>query len=138
MNNDSPTGDNRFLERSRDAFAASVAMLDAGVITRLQAARRHALTAASGHRQSIWRAHPLALPAGLAAMVLVGVLSSILLWNQNQQPNVPFAAANNNDMAIVLSNDNLDMYADMDFYRWLQAQQQNQSGQESTDNDDNG
>ena len=25
----------------------------------------------------------------------------------------------------MLSNDNLDMYADMDFYSWLQAQQQN-------------
>ncbi|HET7650322.1 MAG TPA: hypothetical protein VFL15_06450 [Gammaproteobacteria bacterium] len=139
MNNSHADHDSEFVERSRRAFAASVASLDEAIALRLRQARQRAL-AEAGRRQPVWRAHPWALPVGAAAVVCAAVIGSLVYSNQDQQMAVPFAAASNNDMAIVLSTDNLDMYADMDFYRWLQAQQQNQNqpAQEPPGNDDNG
>ncbi|MGH8370207.1 MAG: hypothetical protein ACRESC_04410 [Gammaproteobacteria bacterium] len=135
--NDSADDENRFLDRSRSVYAASLSALNQDIVLRLRAARQRAVAEAD-RQQSIWRARPWALPAGVAALVIVGLTSSVLFWAQSDQTDVPLAAANSNDMAIVLSNDNLDMYADMDFYRWLQAQQQTQSEQDQSGNDDNG
>jgi hypothetical protein len=129
--------ESRFLDRSRSIFAASLSSVDEVVVARLRAARQRAVAEAD-RQQPVWRTRPWALPAGAAALIFAAVISSALFWGQSEPANVPFAAANNNDMAIVLSNDNLDMYADMDFYRWLQAQQQGQPEQRQSGNDDNG
>ncbi|HET7395534.1 MAG TPA: hypothetical protein VFK12_03775 [Gammaproteobacteria bacterium] len=135
--NNSADYENGFLERSRSIYASSLASLDQDVIARLRAARLRAVAEAD-RRQPLWQSRPWALPVGVSAMVVAAIVGSVLFWNQGQPNTVPFAAANNNDMAIVLSNDNLDMYADMDFYRWLQAQQQGQSETGQSGNDDNG
>ena len=122
MNQNSETA---FLHKAHTAFVDSLSRLDARVLGRLREARARALAAVQRH-PPWWRARSWTLPTGAAAVVLAAVACGILWWNQNSQPVVPFAAGNNTeDMAIVLGNDNLDMYADMDFYRWLQAQQQN-------------
>ncbi|MGH8363468.1 MAG: hypothetical protein ACRESQ_08985, partial [Gammaproteobacteria bacterium] len=73
---------------------------------------------------AFWRRPAWGASLSAAVIVVAAVIGSLVWWNLNSQPSVPFAANNGEDMAIVLSNDNLDMYADMDFYRWLQAQQQ--------------
>lgn len=135
--NNSADYDSGFLERARSAYTASLSSLDEQVVARLRAARQRAIAEAD-RQQPLWRTRPWALPAGVTALALAVIIGSALFWPQNEQASVPFAAANNNDMAIVLSNDNLDMYADMDFYSWLQAQQQEQPGQEQSGNDDNG
>ena len=59
-------------------------------------------------------------------LVFVGVIGGALWWMADAPaPAAPFAAGNNNeDMPIMISNDNLDMYADMDFYQWLETQDQ--------------
>jgi len=120
MNQHSETA---FLHKAHTAFVDSLDRLDARVLARLREGRARAVAAVERHPP--WRrTRSWTLPAGAAAVVLVAVACAILWWNQNSQPAVPFAADNNTeDMAIVLGNDNLDMYADMDFYRWLQAQQ---------------
>lgn len=135
--NNSVDYDIGLLERVRSAYAESLSSLDEKVVVRLRAARQRAVAEADRH-QPVWRARPWAVPAGVTALVLALIIGGTLLWSQNEPANVPFAAANNNDMAIVLSNDNLDMYADMDFYSWLQAQQQQQPGREQSGTDDNG
>ena len=120
MNNEA---ENLMLDKARAAFRESVTALDAGTVARLRAARECALQQAR-MPAAFWRRPLWSLPLGAAAIVLAVVAGGLLWWNLNSQPSVPFAASNGEDMAIVLSNDNLDMYADMDFYRWLQAQQQ--------------
>lgn len=118
--------ENLMFEKARAAFRESVAALDAGTLARLRAARERAL---QGVRTpaAFWRRPALRLPLSAAAIVLAAVVAGVVWWNLDSQPGVPFATNNGEDMAIVLSNDNLDMYADMDFYRWLQAQQQQPS-----------
>lgn len=115
-----------FLNKAHVLFTESTAKVDAHILTRLRQARTQAVAAAEA-RSPVWRARPWALPAGAAAIVCALVVAGIVWWNLGVQPSVPFAANNGEDMAIVLSNDNLDMYADMDFYQWLQAQQQQQN-----------
>jgi ferric-dicitrate binding protein FerR (iron transport regulator) len=128
MNNEA---ENLLLEKARAAFRESVTVLDAGTLARLRAARERALAQvrrpATFWRRPVWR-----VPLSAAAIVLAAVAGALLWWNLDSQPGMPFAVSNGEDMAIVLSNDNLDMYADMDFYRWLQAQQQ-QSAPSQTD-----
>jgi hypothetical protein len=118
--------ENLMVETARAAFRESVAALDAGTLARLSAARARAVEQAKV-RATFWRRPAWGLPLSAAAIVLAAVIGGLVWWNLNVQPKVPFAASNGEDMAIVLSNDNLDMYADMDFYRWLQAQQQQQN-----------
>jgi len=114
-----------FLRKAHTVFVESLDRLDARVLARLRGDRARALASVT-RPQPARRPRSWALPTGAMAIVVVAVACGFLWWNQDSQPAAPFAAGNNNeDMAIVLGNDNLDMYADMDFYRWLQAQQQN-------------
>ena len=64
----------------------------------------------------------------------MAIAAGMFWWNLNSQPELPFTTANNEDMSIVLGNDNLDMYADLDFYSWLQLQEQQKS--QSSDSGD--
>lgn len=134
--NNRTEGDDGFLERARSVHEAGVSCLGEPVLSRLCAARQRALMEVE-QRQPLWYSQRWLLPAGLATVVLAGVVSSALIFTSNKQPATPFVTADNNDIPIVLSNDNLDMYADMDFYRWLQVQQQ-QADPQQPGNGDNG
>ncbi|MGH8396886.1 MAG: hypothetical protein ACRETA_01390 [Gammaproteobacteria bacterium] len=129
--NDEP--ENAFIRRARERFVDSVANLDARSMARLREARIR-VVAEAGRRRLGWYARPWALPAGAASILIVAVAVGVLWWNVNPQPTVPLTANNSEDMAIMMSNDNLDMYADMDFYSWLQAQQQNSDPNNSAGN----
>jgi len=124
--------ENLVVEKARAVFRENVAALDAGTLARLRAARTQAVEQAQVPT-AFWRRPVWGVPLSAAAIVLAAVIGGLVWWNLNAQPKVPFAATNGEDMAIVLSNDNLDMYADMDFYRWLQAQQQQQQNSSPTD-----
>ena len=129
--------ENLMLEKARAVFRDSLAALDAGTLTRLRAARTRAVEQARVPA-AFWRRSVWGVPLSAAAIVLAAVIGGLVWWNLNSQPSVPFAAGNGEDMAIVLSNDNLDMYADMDFYQWLQAQQQQSPSTQTTQTDSGG
>lgn len=115
-------------------FMDSLERLDNRMLARLGEARIRAVESVVP-LPPLWRRRPWALPVGVMAAVLIAITSGILWWNQSPQPAVPFATGSNNeDMSIVLGNDNLDMYADMDFYRWLQTQQQTAAQSDSEGN----
>ena len=123
MNNDSETA---LLHKAHAVFNDSTIGLHARVLARLREGRERAV-AETERRRSFWRVHPWALPAGAVAILFVAAVGGLIWSNPASQPAAPFTADNNNaDMAIVLSSDNLDMYADMDFYRWLGNRQQQQ------------
>lgn len=114
--------DEKLTRRARELFLASVAGLDAGALARLKEARLKAVEAASTAQPawSAWR-----IPAGATALLAVAVVGSALWWNGLTGPVAapePFASASNDDLPIVLTSDNLDMYADLDFYQWLESQ----------------
>lgn len=113
--------DEKLARRARELFLASAAGLDAGTLARLRAARLKAVEAADAPRAwQGWR-----IPAGAMALLAVAVVGSALWWNGLTGTAVapePFTTAGNEDLPIVLTSDNLDMYADLDFYQWLETQ----------------
>lgn len=112
--------DEKLTRRARELFLASAARLDAGTLARLKEARLKAVEAAESAPAWGWRA-----PAGAVALLAVAVVGSALWWNGLTSPAAapePFTTAGNEDLPIVLTSDNLDMYADLDFYQWLESQ----------------
>ncbi|HET7175468.1 MAG TPA: hypothetical protein VFK21_05605 [Gammaproteobacteria bacterium] len=136
--------DENLTRRAREVFTASVAGLDAGTLARLRAARLKALEAAE-HPLPRWQQLGWRLPAGAVALVFVAVVGGFLITNPGPAtPDAasPFAAGNNEDAPVVTAGDNLDMYADMDFYQWMAAQGQPakpvEPAADSDDDDDSG
>lgn len=136
--------DENLTRRAREVFTASVAGLDAGTLARLRAARLKALEAAE-HPLPRWQQLGWRLPAGAVALVFVAVVGGFLIVNPGPgtpEAGSPFAAGNNEDAPVVTAGDNLDMYADMDFYQWMAAQGQPakpvEPAADSDDDDDTG
>lgn len=136
--------DEDLARRAREVFLASVAGLDARVLKGLREARLKAVEAAEGphpYHQG-WR-----IPAGAMALVFVGVVGGALWWNGLMGPTAapePFNTAGNEDLPIVLTSDSLDMYADLDFYQWLESEDQAKKAppppetEDTDDSDDSG
>ena len=125
MNMNAPETEEAFLAKAREALQASTAALPAEVLARLRESRRLAVEAAS-HPGPAWRRHGW-VPAGAMAAVFVAVLGGALWLNGGEPSQAPasnFAAGANEDLPIVLNNDGLDMYADMDFYQWMETEDQ--------------
>lgn len=136
--------DENLTRRAREVFTASVAGLDAGTLARLRAARLKALEAAE-HPLPRWQQLGWRLPASAVALVFVAVVGGFLIANPGpttSEAASPFAAGNNEDAPVVSAGDNLDMYADMDFYQWMAAQGQPakpvEPAADSDDDDDTG
>jgi len=114
--------DDIFAKRARELFLASTGSLDPQVLARLSEARRRAVDAMDGSKAGFslgWR-----VPASAMALLFVAIIGSALWTGGNAPaPGSSFTAANT-DAPLMMSNDNLDMYADMDFYQWLAAQDQ--------------
>jgi len=116
--------DENLTRRAREVFFASVEALPPGVLARLREARLKALEAAEVS-QSGWAGWRI--PAGAMALVSVAVVAGALWWNgltgPVAAPETFNTAANSDDaLPIVLTSDSLDMYADLDFYQWLETQ----------------
>lgn len=100
--------------RLRQALDQRVEALDAATRTRLRHGRQAALAAARPERRFPGAA-PL-LAGGLAlALLLVGVLA----WRAWQTPPVPPALE---DLEMLASGEELDLYRDLDFYLWLEQE----------------
>ena len=114
--------DDIFAKRARELFLASTGSLDPQVLARLSEARRRAVDAVDAPKAGFslgWR-----MPASAMALLFVAVIGAAVWTGGNAPaPGSPFTAANT-DAPLIMSNDSLDMYADMDFYQWLSTQDQ--------------
>jgi len=127
--------DDIFAKRAREVFIASIAGLDHILLQRLAEARRVALDAA--RTPAPLRAmRPWALPAGALTALAVAVVAGVLWSNGPQSPQTPpFAPNGGEDSGLLLASDNLDMYSDLDFYRWLATEDQKQAAKPNPDAD---
>jgi hypothetical protein len=83
--------------------------LDADILARLRQARDRALAAKP--RPFFWL-----LPAGGLAAACVAVLAVALWW---YQPSRPVAVQGLEDLEIISSPENLELFDDLEFYGWL-------------------
>lgn len=114
--------DDIFAQRARDLFLESTGRLDPKVLARLSEARRRAVDAIGQKQPGFslgWR-----VPASALALAFVGVIGGAL-WTGGSAPtpSAPFTAASI-DAPMMMTSDNLDMYTDLDFYQWLESQDQ--------------
>lgn len=105
-----------FEQRARELLDAREAQLAPEVERDLHRARRKALDSLQKPR-SYWQ--PVALVGAMAMLVL----AIINLQPARVKPTaVPGAME---DMTILSSSDNLDMYENLDFYQWLDEEKHN-------------
>ncbi len=125
----SPAEDSALEQRSRELFDQHVSNLDARTRSRLNQARQAALAAHKGGAGGAFGARWL-LPVGsAAALALVALTTTQFLRPVTELPQAEvtaLAAATTgsvDDLEIIASGDELDMLQDMDFYAWLETQQ---------------
>lgn len=95
---------------------AAVDELDELTLVRLRAARKQALADASKPK-SVWGGRRWLVPAaGLAATCLLVILVGLQWWNPETTQSTLLAAQ---DMDIMMAQDDLELYSDLEFYRWL-------------------
>ncbi len=104
-----------FLEKARNELDSAAENLDEETVRRLRGARFTAL--AEAERRGIgWLRIPRWMTAGgLATVAVVGVAVSIWLG----EPRHTLPARQAEDVEILTASEHLDMYKDLEFYRWL-------------------
>ena len=107
--------DERFLKRLQAELAAGDDLLDQEVQARLREGRQAAVAKAGHRRWSLMELPRWVTASGFAtAAVLVVAVS---LWIGTGQRNLP--STNVDDMELMTSQEQLDLYEDLEFYRWL-------------------
>ena len=110
MNNDH---DNEFLEAAKSTLDASTRNLDARIVTRLYATRSRALDGTE--RRLVWSVPPWFVPGAAVSTALVMAVAG-LLW-LSSPTDEPTVAGEDSDL--IAADENLDIYSDFEFYRWL-------------------
>jgi hypothetical protein len=116
-----------WIGQARNVLDQSAQGLDAATLSRLNRAR-HAALAVNRPRTS----RPWFLPAGLASACVI--LLAAVAWRAYAPaglPALPLSPATSNnggDVDLVSSDDSLEMYQDLEFYAWLDAQEQGSDG----------
>ena len=104
-----------FLRQVKNSLDESVEQIEAATLTRLRAARRTAIEAGQASRQPAWL-----LPAGgLATVAVVTALAVNLLISTPESAAMPGLE----DMALMADSEELEFYEELDFYIWLDNEQ---------------
>ena len=132
MNDIDDSADQIWLGRARTLLDESAQNLDAATLSRLHQARGAALTQ---HRPRQFRGWFLS--AGLASVCALLLLMAVMHPVPPAPGTVERAAAttatstetfSHDDMNIVSGDDSLELYQDLEFYAWLDAQDQGNDG----------
>ncbi len=102
----------RFIAAVKRELDHGAATLDSLTLARLRAARRRALDARPQSRG--WR-----VAGGLATTALGAALVAVLLWVPAPTLAPPLAGLDQFDL--LGETDSLELYGDLEFYRWLAA-----------------
>lgn len=106
-----------FVDRVRGVLLESEAQTDARVKMRLQSARLKALDAAQDPAPWYERFPRWITASGVATAVVL--VASVTLWVSTEQWNRP--SDQMDELEILTTKEQLDMYKDLEFYRWLET-----------------
>ncbi|HTI95127.1 MAG TPA: DUF3619 family protein [Rudaea sp.] len=120
-------------DQARSVLDESARALDAATLSRLNRARQAALAQRAPRRRAAW----VFLPAGLAGAC--ALLLAVGVWHGRRAPTaIPAQAAvaasasgnavNAGDLDMIASGDDMEMMQDLDFYAWLDVQDQDNNG----------
>lgn len=107
---------------ARTLLDASTGSLDAATLSRLNRARQAALAQRRRSARAWW------LPAAGLATSCALVLA-LVVWLPREQPGVvPATHTAALDADIAAADDGIEFYQDLEFYAWLDAQEQDSDG----------
>jgi len=106
-------GDKQFIDRARNSLDRRFEHTPAHVSSRLNAARHRALDSRRHDGRGIWA------PAMATAALVVVVVSGVWFGDQSGQPVPSGPVQQAEDFEMLTRGDDLALYADMDFYLWL-------------------
>ena len=107
--------DSEFQDALKRTLAGADEALPEDIRIRLRSARKRALAAADVASTPTGLGQWLLPAAGLATIAVIAI--SMVLWLDGGN-GLPTQAVNE-DMELLLSTDSLELYANLDFYRWL-------------------
>ncbi len=105
------------LDGLKEALDASCERIDANTLARMKTGRVRALELAESHNSLFFRRPRWLTAGGLATAALLVVM--VTGWFVASRQNRP--AQQLDDLEIMAAQEQLDLYADLDFYRWLPA-----------------
>jgi type VI protein secretion system component VasF len=123
----------QWTSQAKHLLDESVQALDGTTASRLNRARQAALAQRPTRRRAIGFYVPAGLAAACALLLAVGVWQGRFAPAASSVPT-PVAAGTDAgalraaDLDLLASGDNLDMMQDLDFYTWLEAQDQGDNG----------
>jgi len=119
-------------DQARSLLDESAQALDATTLSRLNRSRQAALAQRVPRRRAAWLLLPAGLVGACALLLAVGV------WHARVPQTAPLASpsatvvsgstVNVVDMDLIASGDDMEMMQDLDFYAWLDAQDQDDKG----------
>lgn len=101
-----------FIQHIRDRLDHSLEELDAVTLARLKAARLTALQ--SRDRRPVWRNKMI-----MATAMSVSLVAGIWLLQKPGGQQLPL-----DDLQLLTSSEDLELYRDLEFYQWLEAQRE--------------
>jgi hypothetical protein len=118
-----------WISQTRKLLDESADGLDAATLSQLNRARQAALSSARPRPAQRWF-----LPAGLVSACVL--LLAVAAWHpyapqgEARLPALPLTsgASSTGDIDLVSSDDSLELYQDLEFYAWLDAQDQGSDG----------
>lgn len=106
-------------ERIRQQLDHTARDLDAATLSRLNQARQAALQAARASKPRPWL-WPMALATACSLALAVAIWPRVM----PQPLSLPTAVAQPEDFTMLAGEEQLDLYEELDFYAWLDAQPQ--------------
>ena len=120
---DSTAQEQRISEMLRAHLDESVENYDAATLSRLNQARQHALDAlpTTRHRQWFWPG--LGLAAAMALVLMLSVQRQSLTTSPDAVgDSLVGTQLSVDEIALLASDDDLEMFQDLEFYAWLEQQ----------------
>ena len=108
--------EDKFLDAAKRALDEAEKNLDAGTVTRLRTARLEAIE--QGLRRPSRMRPGWLLPLGGFATAAIVFAVAGLLWFSTPNPNL--LQANVSDIELLTAHENPEFFADLDFYDWLE------------------
>lgn len=113
MNNTDERIDQQMVQQAKEVFDESVDNLDAATLSRLNRGRQAALAQVARPGQEWRRWMPV---TGVAAAVLLAVITL------RGPGDMEFTVAPASDLDILLSEESIEMFEELEFYSWLDMQ----------------
>jgi len=110
-------GEERFLNEVKQSLDARAESIDEKILLRLRKIRHQAILEAEGRKKGVFF-FPRWIQTGALATVATAVVL-VVVWFYSQRP--AFFLKNPEDFEIVSSQDQMELYENLDFYQWLAA-----------------